>query len=82
MTPLIIVVVLVVGLVLLFTEVAVVPGFGVAGVLAIAVGLVATLSAGASREPLFAGLPPGFGGHRRHGLHPLGEDRAAVGGPA
>ena len=35
MTPTIIVIVLVVGLLLLFTEVAVVPGFGVAGILGI-----------------------------------------------
>ena len=55
MTPLIIVVVLVVGLVLLFTEVAVVPGFGVAGVLGL-------LALGAGAVAAWTELGPFWGG--------------------
>jgi membrane-bound serine protease (ClpP class) len=54
-TPLIIVVVLVVGLVLLFTEVAVVPGFGVAGVLGL-------LALGAGAVAAWTELGPFWGG--------------------
>lgn len=55
MTPLIIVVVLVVGLILLFTEVAVVPGFGVAGVLGV-------LALGAGAVAAWTELGPFWGG--------------------
>ena len=40
---------------------------GIAGTLAIATLLVATMSAGASREPLLEGVPQGFGGHQSVG---------------
>jgi membrane-bound serine protease (ClpP class) len=54
-TPTIIVIVLVVGLLLLFTEVAVVPGFGVAGILGI-------LALGAGAVAAWTELGPFWGG--------------------
>jgi membrane-bound serine protease (ClpP class) len=55
LTPTIIVAVLVVGLLLLFTEVAVVPGFGVAGVLGV-------LALGAGAVAAWTELGPFWGG--------------------
>ena len=55
MTPFIIAIVLVIGLLLLFTEVAVVPGFGVAGVLGV-------LALGAGAVAAWTELGPVWGG--------------------
>lgn len=56
MTPLIIVTVLVLGLVLLFAEVAIVPGFGVAGVLGVFALGAGAVAAWTELGPLWGGI--------------------------
>ena len=56
MTPFIIVTVLVLGLVLLFAEVAIVPGFGVAGVLGVLALGAGAVAAWTELGPLWGGL--------------------------
>ena len=59
MTALIIAVVLVIGLILLFTEVAVVPGFGVAGALGLLALAAGAIAAWTELGPLWGGLTGG-----------------------
>ena len=56
MTAVIIVVVLVIGLILLFTEVAVVPGFGVAGALGLMALAAGAIAAWTELGPFWGGL--------------------------
>ncbi len=60
MTPVIIVVVLVVGLLLLFTEVAVIPGFGVAGALGLLALGAGAVAAWTELGPFWGGISTGF----------------------
>lgn len=60
MTAVVIVVVLVLGLILLFTEVAVVPGFGVAGALGLLALAAGAIAAWTELGPLWGGLTGGF----------------------
>ena len=59
MTAAIIVVVLVIGLLLLFTEVAVVPGFGVAGALGLLALAAGAIAAWTELGPLWGGVAGG-----------------------
>ena len=59
MTPTIIVIVLVVGLLLLFTEVAVVPGFGVAGILGVLALAAGAVAAWTELGPFWGGITAG-----------------------
>ena len=59
MTALIIAVVLVIGLILLFTEVAVVPGFGVAGALGLLAIAAGAIAAWTELGPLWGGVTAG-----------------------
>jgi membrane-bound serine protease (ClpP class) len=59
-TAAIIIVVLVIGLLLLFTEVAVVPGFGVAGALGLLALAAGAIAAWTELGPLWGGLAAGF----------------------
>lgn len=59
MTPVIIVVVLVIGLILLFTEVAVVPGFGVAGGLGLMALAAGAIAAWTELGPLWGAITGG-----------------------
>ena len=59
MTALIIAVVLVLGLILLFTEVAVVPGFGVAGALGLMALAAGAIAAWTELGPLWGGVTGG-----------------------
>jgi len=59
MTTTIIIVVLVIGLLLLFTEVAVVPGFGVAGVLGVLALGAGAIAAWTELGPLWGGVTGG-----------------------
>jgi len=58
-TPLIIAAVLVVGLILLFTEVAVVPGFGVAGALGLMALAAGAITAWTELGPMWGGITAG-----------------------
>lgn len=60
MTPVIIIAVLVVGMLLLFTEVAVLPGFGVAGFLGILALGAGAVAAWTELGPLWGGLTGGL----------------------
>ncbi|MGB8332213.1 MAG: NfeD family protein [Polyangiales bacterium] len=59
MTALVIIIVLVIGLVLLFTEVAVIPGFGVAGALGVLALGAGAVAAWTELGPLWGGVTGG-----------------------
>ncbi len=60
MTTLVIIIVLIIGLLLLFTEVAVVPGFGVAGILGILALGAGAVAAWTELGPLWGGVTAGI----------------------